>query len=166
MSQLPISPEFRALSTRPDLWFWFVLRQVHLKQSCSSSSSRCTARAMGTQPPHLWLPTRRRDSIAPKNTPASAPSGADPMPYARASSQGNGRQGATSQPRAPHAAQGCSSLASPAGVNQQECFQGGQSHTKICRFTRAELVPCYFSLPPGCYCTFLPPSRALHGEGV
>lgn len=80
-SQLPNSPKFRLLSTRSNLWLWFILQQVHpgmLKQSCSSSSC-LAAPAMGMQQPHSQLPTH---SITPQNTPAlmaSAPSGKEPM---------------------------------------------------------------------------------------
>lgn len=151
LSQLSNSPKFRAVSTGSDLWPWFVLQQVHprmLKQSCSSSSS-CPA-ALAIQQLHSWLPTH---SITPENTstlPTFVPSRTDPMLYARASAQNNSRQGATSQSCAPHSVQEYNSLAFLAGVNQQESFQGKRSHKELCRFTWAEVVPCYFSLPPGC----------------
>ena len=130
--QLPNNLKFRALGIGSNLWLWFVLQQVHPRMLKQSYSSSCLAAlAMGMQQPHSWLPTH---SIAPENTsalPAFAPSGTDPMPYAQASAQSNGRRGATSQSCTPCSVQGCYSLTFPAGVKQQESFQGKRSHKEL-----------------------------------
>lgn len=120
-SQLLNSPKLRTLSTKSDLWLWFVLQQVRpamLQQSYSSSS--CPTGLVASYPQHHFQNlTGTADICSLRDTSDAVHTAGEPQVSP-----------------APSQRAGCYSLGFPVGVNQQESFQGKQSHKELCRFTQ------------------------------
>lgn len=131
-SQLPNSPKFRALSTRSNLWLWFILQQVHPGMLKQKLLLLLLSHSIGNGNAAATLTTSHPQHHSPKHISTTG-----------ICSIREGSNRAMSQPCTSQCA-GMLQPPSSSSVNLQGSFQGTQSHKQLCRFTGPRLCPAVF----------------------